>query len=614
VRGNSADKYLDYTLWLTMNDLAPSWLAAVKSGDWKPAGHDKQLEFALRAIEPARASEVLGQLLGDQPLPADGAGPWIDLIARAGTGAESDRLYQQVLNKGFNDAASARALAAVAQAVRIRSAKPSPAKGATALAELFAHANESVRLEAVRLAGAWKDLPGISRDVAQVATSATAAPALREAAITSLRELGGNTATDTLATMAGKESSIALRRAALLALASLKLDRALAPTTELISSGGLASEDEALSFFRDFLKVKNAAPVLTKALPKSGLAHPIAKAGLRAAREGGRNEPDLVLALTRAAGLDQGAATLTDAELKQLASDVSQKGDPARGEILYRRKELACISCHAIGGAGGKVGPDMTSLGASAPVDYLIESVWFPNRKIKEGFHSLNVETKDGEEYSGTLARETGDQLVLRDAAAREVTVAKNNIAQRRIGTLSLMPAGLIDNLTAAERIDLFRFLSELGKPGPYDASKANVARVWRIRPGGHTDEQRGEEKFTSADVAGREWTPVVANVDGHLPAAAINEALPPNDYARHGITALYAAARLEVAKAGPATLKLDAPADAALWVDGKPQKNAAELTVDLTAGPHTLLIRLDPKKLPSALRLETTEGAFSTN
>ena len=624
VRGRSAseaiapqatDKYLDYALWLTINDLAPSWLASVKSGAWKPDGRDKQLEFALRAIEPARASEVLGQFLGDKPLPADGSGPWIELIARAGTGGESDRLYQQVLNKGFTDSASARALAAVAQAVRTRSAKPSPAKGAAPLAELFAHANDSVRLEAVRLAGAWKDLPGISRAVAEVATSATAAPALREAAFASLRELGGNTATDTLATIAGKESNPALRRSALLALASLKLDRALAPTTELLSSGGLTSEDEALNFFRDFLKVKNAAPTLTRALPKSGLAQPIARAGLRAAREGGRSEPELVLAFTRAGGLSDGPAPLSENDIELLGpGDISKAGDPARGETIYRRKELACVSCHAIGGAGGKVGPDLTSLGASAPVDYLIESLWFPNKKIKEGFHSLNVETKDGEEYTGTLARETSDSLVLRDAAAREVTIAKNNIAQRRIGTLSLMPAGLIDNLLPADRLDLFRFLSELGKPGPYDASKPNIARVWRIRPGGHTDEQRGEEKFISADPTARDWTPVIANVDGSVPATAIKEALPPNEYARHGITAFYAAARLEVAKAGPAKLKLAAPADTPLWLDGKPQKYASELTVDLTTGPHTILLRLDPKNLPSALRLETSEGAFSTN
>ncbi len=44
------------------------------------------------------------------------------------------------------------------------------------------------------------------------------------------------------------------------------------------------------------------------------------------------------------------------------------------------------------------------------------------------------------------------------------------------------------------------------------------------------------------------------------------------------------------------------------------PQKYAPDLTVDLTTGPHTILLRLDPKNLPSALRLETTEGAFSTN
>ena len=33
------------------------------------------------------------------------------------------------------------------------------------------------------------------------------------------------------------------------------------------------------------------------------------------------------------------------------------------------------------------------------------------------------------------------------------------------------MPAGLVDILTETERLDLFRFLAELGKPGPFDAS-----------------------------------------------------------------------------------------------------------------------------------------------
>jgi putative heme-binding domain-containing protein len=56
--------------------------------------------------------------------------------------------------------------------------------------------------------------------------------------------------------------------------------------------------------------------------------------------------------------------------------------------------DMACVTCHAIGGVGGKVGPDYTSIGGSAPVDYLVESMLFPNRKIKEGYHSVLIETR----------------------------------------------------------------------------------------------------------------------------------------------------------------------------------------------------------------------------
>ena len=54
------------------------------------------------------------------------------------------------------------------------------------------------------------------------------------------------------------------------------------------------------------------------------------------------------------------------------------RGDAARGEQVYRRKEATCLACHAIAGAGGQVGPDMTSIGASAQVDYLVESMLIP--------------------------------------------------------------------------------------------------------------------------------------------------------------------------------------------------------------------------------------------
>jgi putative heme-binding domain-containing protein len=603
------DQKLEYALWLTINDLAEPWTAALKAGSWKLEGREKQLEYGLKSIEPAQASEVLGQLIGDKPLPRDGSGPWIDLIGQAGTAKELRRLFDQVLASGFDDAATARSLASLNQAARLRNAKPGGSL--SEVGSLLGHANEKVRLEAVRLAGGWKSLGKYFPELGKLAGSANTSPALREAAFATLRDIGGQGAIDTLAPLTAKETGAGIRRQAILALAALKLDRALPAAVELLVE--TSAEADALALWRSLLNIKGAAPALARALPKTGIPQPVAKAGLRVAREGGRNEPDLVLALTRGSGIDEGEVSLTEAELKQLVADVTRKGDPVRGEAIYRRKDLSCVPCHAIGGSGGKVGPDMTSIGASAPIDYLVESVWFPNKKIKEGYHAVSVETKDGEEYSGVLVLDGNQQIILRDATGKEITIAKNNVADRRIGTLSLMPAGLIDNLTPQERIDLFRFLSELGKPGPFDATKGNIARTWRIRTGAHTDEQVGEDRIVTSDLAGRQWTALYANVDGTIPPAAINSVLPPNDYQRHGITALYLAAQLQVTKAGPVTLRLTGAPTAPIWINGKPQNPGAAITAELPSGTHTIVVRVEPKKLPDALRLESSTGTFAT-
>jgi putative heme-binding domain-containing protein len=604
------DEKLEYALWLTVNDLADPWLAALKSGAWKFEGREKQLEYGLKAIEPAQASAVLGQLIGDKPLPKDGSGPWIDLIGQAGTAKELRRLFDQVLANGFDDTATARALAALNKAGRLRNTKPG---GSTVeVGSLFTHANEAVRLEAVRLAGAWKNLGKYFPELGKLAGSANTPSALRDAAFASLRDIGGQGAIDSLTPLTAKGTDANIRRTAVLALAGLKLDKALPAAIELLTE--TTTEADALTLWRSLLNIKGAAPALAKALPKSGIPQPVGKAGLRAAREGGRNEPDLILAITRGSGLDEGEVSLTAAELKQLVNDVATKGDPRRGEVVYRMKELSCVACHAIGGSGGKVGPDMTSIGASAPVDYLIESVWFPNKKIKEGYHAVMVETKDGEEYSGVLVRESNEQVVLRDATGREMNIAKNNVADRRIGTLSLMPAGLLDGLNPQDRIDLFRFLSELGKPGPFDATKSSIARTWRARFAQHTDEQVGEDKLVSADLMKNPWGYIFANVDGTFPGERLKELFPHGGYNRATVTAFYAATQLQVARAGKVTLKLSGADNLPLWIDGKPQKPGAEHTVELSAGTHTITLRVDPKNLPAGFRVEASEGSFLNN
>jgi putative heme-binding domain-containing protein len=417
--------------------------------------------------------------------------------------------------------------------------------------------------------------------------------------------------TEGLTVLAGDEKAeLSLRAEAVKALATLSLDKAVPLAIEVLTA--TENEETALGLWRALLANKGAAGMFTQLLPKAGLPAPMVKAGLRAAREGGRNEPNLVLALGRNIDEATEASNLSPQELDRLLGFIREKGDAARGELIYRRQELGCVSCHAIGGVGGKVGPDLTSIGASAQPDYLVESMLFPNRKVKEGYHAIIVETKNEMEFSGILVRETDEQLIIRDATNREVSVPKNDIANKRIGG-SLMPAGLIDGLSEQEQGDLYRFLSELGKAGAYDASKGNVARVWQVIPRTLDVAQFPDDKVVSMDktttISHNEWQPMMTLVDGRLLKGEMEKLLKSVHY--RDPDAIYAKARFEVPKSGPVRLQLPKLEKAIVWIDGKPVKAQEELTVELTSGPHTLAVKLDAKALPEHLKVTTPDGTF---
>jgi hypothetical protein len=215
-------------------------------------------------------------------------------------------------------------------------------------------------------------------------------------------------------------------------------------------------------------------------------------------------------------------------------------------------------------------------------------------------------------ELSGILVRETDDQVIIRDAANREVPVAKNNIASRKTGG-SLMPVGLIDALNPQDQIDLYRFLSELGKPGVYDASKGNVARVWQVLPRTLDVGQFPDDKVIAMDNTGtiehNQWEVMMTLVDGRLLKNDFEKLLKGLHY--RDPDAVYARTRFEVAQSGPVRLDLPPLAKAIVWVDGKPVSSKGPFTVTLNSGRHTLAVKMDAKALPEFLRATTTDGTF---
>jgi putative heme-binding domain-containing protein len=140
------------------------------------------------------------------------------------------------------------------------------------------------------------------------------------------------------------------------------------------------------------------------------------------------------------------------------------EGDKTRGKAVYKSPQIACIDCHAIAGEGGTLGPALDSIGASAPMDYIFQSLIEPSEKIKEGYRAVDIFTKEGDFYSGAILREDEYSIYLRASETEETRVLKSTIDTLETSTLSMMPSELTVSLTDNEFLDLLAYLKSMGK------------------------------------------------------------------------------------------------------------------------------------------------------
>jgi putative heme-binding domain-containing protein len=137
-------------------------------------------------------------------------------------------------------------------------------------------------------------------------------------------------------------------------------------------------------------------------------------------------------------------------------------GDPAKGREIFFGKKVACGTCHAVGTQGGKVGPDLTKVGAIRAGRDLLESILLPSSTFAQGYEPYLVLTQDGNVLSGLIARQSADAVVLRDAGGAEVQLRRDRIKEMRRAEKSIMPEGLERAISEQEFRDLMAFLQGL--------------------------------------------------------------------------------------------------------------------------------------------------------
>jgi putative membrane-bound dehydrogenase-like protein len=146
------------------------------------------------------------------------------------------------------------------------------------------------------------------------------------------------------------------------------------------------------------------------------------------------------------------------AQLEQLLPTLST-GDIRRGQLVFHSEKAACYSCHAIGYRGGNIGPDLTKIGSIRADRDLLEAIVFPSASLVRSFEPISVATSDGKIYNGLLRGETADELRLATGVNQEARIARREIDEVRPSTVSIMPAGLDQQLSHQELADLVAFL-----------------------------------------------------------------------------------------------------------------------------------------------------------
>jgi len=132
------------------------------------------------------------------------------------------------------------------------------------------------------------------------------------------------------------------------------------------------------------------------------------------------------------------------------------KGDPAKGRKLFG--SLGCVKCHAItNDQKGGGAPSLAEAGKRFTVPYLVESVLLPSKQVADAFRSTTLTTTDGRVLHGLVVNETADALELLQPDATRKAVDKKDIEDRKLSSLSPMPAGLVK--TPEELTDLLAYL-----------------------------------------------------------------------------------------------------------------------------------------------------------
>lgn len=163
---------------------------------------------------------------------------------------------------------------------------------------------------------------------------------------------------------------------------------------------------------------------------------------------------------------DRPAAELPQAEeskwdfnqlVSYLESDDGRFGDPGHGESVFVAAQ--CSACHRYNDTGSSVGPSLTSISRRFSKREILESILYPAHIVSDQYASKKVLTLDGRVMVGMVSQRGPETIELRDSNNQVTEVKESSIDQILPSNASIMPSGLLDNLTLEDISDLMSYM-----------------------------------------------------------------------------------------------------------------------------------------------------------
>ena len=165
-----------------------------------------------------------------------------------------------------------------------------------------------------------------------------------------------------------------------------------------------------------------------------------------------------------------GPLSTTDVEVRKIVAYLrtfagSQEAPPTgnreNGSKIFWG-QAGCGRCHWVQGKGGRLGPDLSRIGAARSQAYLAAKIRNPNERLIRGYEPVTVVTTAGERVIGIRRDEDTFSIQLFDTSERLHFFPKTRVREVQIGQRSLMPALDANRLSEAALDDLVAFLSTL--------------------------------------------------------------------------------------------------------------------------------------------------------